>query len=208
MRRQSAMHVRILGPLSPCIPFCPIAPLPYEDPPPRSLSAPHLLAPYPHLTSSHPTRTSPPRSRTSPPRTPPAPHLLAPAPHLLAHVFLAASHARSAWAARVCDEAISQAHHEKALGLPHGKMTPYSPEELAARQLVFLDGWVKPLLKVAASIYPGVKGRLRAAQDCREVSSPPHWLRLQRLRSRYPLGIGTPWASGPWAPKTFVEPSV
>ena len=73
------------------------------------------------------------------------------------------------WAARVCEEAISQAGHEQQLGLPHGRLEPYSPEELATRQLVFLDGWVKPLLKVAAAIFPSVTSRLRAAQDCREA---------------------------------------
>ena len=37
-----------------------------------------------------------------------------------------------------------------------------------ARQLVFLDGWVKPLFQSAAILYPGAKGRLAALQECRE----------------------------------------
>jgi hypothetical protein len=48
------------------------------------------------------------------------------------------------WALRVCDEAIAQATREQTLGLPvYGKLTPYTEEQLKARQLVFLDGWVR-----------------------------------------------------------------
>ena len=73
------------------------------------------------------------------------------------------------WAQRVCDEATAQASREQQMGLPFGKTTPYTDEELMARQLVFLDGWVKPLFKAAAIIYPGCKARLAAIQDCREA---------------------------------------
>jgi len=72
------------------------------------------------------------------------------------------------WAQRVCDEAINQAHKEQTLGLPCGKLTPYTDDELTARQLVFVDGWVRPLFKAAAILYPGVKGRLAAIRECRE----------------------------------------
>jgi len=72
------------------------------------------------------------------------------------------------WAVRVCDEAINQAKREEALGLPCGKLTPYTDEELTARQLIFVDGWIQPLFKAAAILYPGVKGRLGAINECRE----------------------------------------
>ena len=73
------------------------------------------------------------------------------------------------WALRVCDEAINQAHKEQMLGLPCGKLTPYTDEELNARQLVFVDGWVYPLFKAAAILYPGVKERLKDIAECREA---------------------------------------
>ena len=72
------------------------------------------------------------------------------------------------WARRVCAEAVNQAAREHALGFEVSKLTPYSDDELCTRQLVFLDGWVRPLFKAAAIIYPGAKGRLGAIQECRE----------------------------------------
>ena len=78
-------------------------------------------------------------------------------------------HLSSVWAMRVCDEAINQAHKEQELGLPCGKLTPYTDEELTARQLVFVDGWIYPLFKAAAILYPGVKGRLTDIAECREA---------------------------------------
>lgn len=73
------------------------------------------------------------------------------------------------WAARVCEEAVAQAVREQTLGLPFGRVTPYGSEDLMSRQLVFLDGWVNPLFKAAAILYPGVRGRLDAIQECRCV---------------------------------------
>mmetsp|Transcript_58384 Transcript_58384/g.115917 ORF Transcript_58384/g.115917 Transcript_58384/m.115917 type:complete len:884 (-) Transcript_58384:598-3249(-) len=73
------------------------------------------------------------------------------------------------WAQRVCDEATAQAAREQQLGLPFGKLTPYTEEELVARQLVFLDGWVKPLYQAAAILFPSVRERLEAIQECREA---------------------------------------
>ncbi len=50
------------------------------------------------------------------------------------------------WACRVCEESTAQANKELELGLPvpaHVKLTAYSDKEVAARQLIFLDGWVR-----------------------------------------------------------------
>ena len=50
------------------------------------------------------------------------------------------------WAHRVCEETIAQLGREKALNLPvppQTKMDAYTDPEVAARQLVFLDGWVR-----------------------------------------------------------------
>lgn len=73
------------------------------------------------------------------------------------------------WARRVCAEATAQAIREQDLGLAPDKVTPYTDAELAARQLVFLDGWVRPLFKAAAIHYPGARGRLHAVNRCREA---------------------------------------
>ena len=71
-----------------------------------------------------------------------------------------------AWARRVCDEATAQVQRELAMGIHSGgQATPYSEEELCARQLVFLDGWIRPLLAAAAILYPGARGRLAALRD-------------------------------------------
>ena len=40
---------------------------------------------------------------------------------------------------------------------------------IMARQLVFLDGWVSPLFKAAAILYPCVKPRLEAIEQCRKA---------------------------------------
>ena len=42
------------------------------------------------------------------------------------------------------------------------KVTPYTDAEIAARQLVFLDGWVRPLFTAGAIHFPAARGRLRA----------------------------------------------
>ena len=73
------------------------------------------------------------------------------------------------WAERMCEEAVGQAVRERELGLPFGRVAPYNEKDLMARQLVFLDGWVAPLLKAAAIFYPCVKSRLEAVQACRQV---------------------------------------
>ena len=86
-----------------------------------------------------------------------------------------------AWAVRVCDEAIAQAKREQALGLPCGKLTPYTEEQLKARQLVFLDGWVKPLMRVATRLYPACRGRLLAVIKCREACKAVTWKSLKHL---------------------------
>ena len=74
-----------------------------------------------------------------------------------------------AWAVRVCEEAINQATRESGLGMHVDKLTPYTDDELMARQLVFLDGWIRPLFKAAAILYPGAKARLPAIRECREA---------------------------------------
>jgi hypothetical protein len=73
------------------------------------------------------------------------------------------------WARRVCDEATNQAQKEHDLGLPVEKLTPYSDEELMTRQLVFLDGWVRPLFNAAALLYVGARDRLPAIRECRSA---------------------------------------
>eukprot|EP00325_Prymnesiales_sp_UTEX-LB-985_P001346 CAMPEP_0174699884 /NCGR_PEP_ID=MMETSP1094-20130205/5015_1 /TAXON_ID=156173 /ORGANISM="Chrysochromulina brevifilum, Strain UTEX LB 985" /LENGTH=467 /DNA_ID=CAMNT_0015897291 /DNA_START=234 /DNA_END=1638 /DNA_ORIENTATION=+ len=72
------------------------------------------------------------------------------------------------WSRRVCDEATAQAVREQQLGLPCGKMS-YSEDELMERQLVFVDGWVRPLFKAAAILYPAIKERLTAINECRDA---------------------------------------
>ena len=74
-----------------------------------------------------------------------------------------------AWAGRMCEEAVGQAMREQELGLPFGRVTPYDDKDLMARQLVFLDGWVSPLFKAAAILYPCVKPRLEAIEQCRKA---------------------------------------
>jgi len=67
------------------------------------------------------------------------------------------------WAHRVCEETTAQLRRETALGLPvpdQAKMDGYTDPEMAARQLVFLDGWVQPLYHAAAMIFPGIRCRL------------------------------------------------
>lgn len=76
-------------------------------------------------------------------------------------------HLSKEWAVRVCQEAVDQAAHERRLGMAHGKTSQYSTDELAARQLVFLDGWVRPFLKAASALYPPAKERLAVSQQCR-----------------------------------------
>ena len=68
-----------------------------------------------------------------------------------------------------CEEATNQAQREHALGMKVDKLSPYADDELYTRQLVFLDGWVRPLFKAAAIIYPGAKERLAVIGDCREA---------------------------------------
>ena len=71
------------------------------------------------------------------------------------------------WAFRVCEEATAQANREKELGLPvppHVKLSAYNDHEVAARQLIFLDGWIRPLFKAAAILFPTVKSRLDAIE--------------------------------------------
>ena len=55
---------------------------------------------------------------------------------------------------------------ERALSVPR----TCSPiiEELAARQLVFIDDWVRPLYKVSAILFPGAKSRLPEIERNRE----------------------------------------
>jgi len=67
------------------------------------------------------------------------------------------------WAYRVCEEATEQMRREAALGMPvpeQAKTDVYTDPEVAARQLVFLDGWVRPLYRAAAILFPGIKCRL------------------------------------------------
>lgn len=74
------------------------------------------------------------------------------------------------WAVRVGQEAVAQSVEEQRLGLQLPSHTePYTREELAARQLVFYDDWVRPLYKVAAILFPGTKSRLEQIERNREV---------------------------------------
>ena len=74
------------------------------------------------------------------------------------------------WAMRACDEATAQAAEERRLGQStaiHNLDRP-TEEELAARQLVFLDDWVLPLYSAAAVLFPGARGRLQQLHFNRE----------------------------------------
>mmetsp|Transcript_72262 Transcript_72262/g.197867 ORF Transcript_72262/g.197867 Transcript_72262/m.197867 type:complete len:433 (+) Transcript_72262:1737-3035(+) len=76
------------------------------------------------------------------------------------------------WAHRVCEETTAQLRRETALGLPvppQAKMDAYTDPEMAARQLVFLDGWVRPLFRAAALIFPGIKCRLDQIETNRRI---------------------------------------
>lgn len=76
-----------------------------------------------------------------------------------------------AWSHRVCDEATALLVEEARLGLPlpsGAKLGKHTREELAARQLVFIDDWVHPLFKVAAMLFPGARSRLRQIELNRE----------------------------------------
>ena len=76
-----------------------------------------------------------------------------------------------AWSVRVGAEAVAQSVEEVRLGLPlpkTAKLVPYSRGELAARQLVFIDDWVRPLYTVAAILFPGARSRLRQIEANRE----------------------------------------
>ena len=41
-------------------------------------------------------------------------------------------------------------------------------EEVLARQLVFIDGWIRPLYTAAAVLFPGAKDRLQVLEENRE----------------------------------------
>lgn len=81
------------------------------------------------------------------------------------------------WAVAVGAEAVSQTVEEQRLGiaLPNAKLDDYTREELAARQLVFIDDWVRPLYHVAALLFPGAKSRLpqieRNRDHCKTILS-------------------------------------
>ena len=65
-----------------------------------------------------------------------------------------------------------------------------------ARQLVFLDAWVKPLFKAAAILYPGVKQRLHHLRECREACKAIT-IKSNNARQKY---RATPWPQTPWKP--------
>ena len=76
------------------------------------------------------------------------------------------------WSVRVGAEVVVQAVEEHRLGLwlpKTAKLTPYSREELAARQLVFIDDWVRPLYNVAAILFPGALQCLPKIEANREA---------------------------------------
>ena len=81
------------------------------------------------------------------------------------------------WSARVGEESVAQAVQEHKLGLPSPltKLTPLTREETTARQLVFIDGWVRPLYNAAAILFPGARDRLAVVvqnrQMCKDVLS-------------------------------------
>ena len=90
-----------------------------------------------------------------------------------------------AWAVRVCDEATQQAQREHAFGWQVDKLSPYSENELCARQLVFLDGWINPLFKAAALLYPGAKERLTSIDECRDACRAAMASERHRVTMRY-----------------------
>ena len=74
------------------------------------------------------------------------------------------------WSTRVCDESLAQAREEHRLGLPSPmkQLDALSREEVLARQLVFIDGWIRPLYTAAAVLFPGAKDRLQVLEENRE----------------------------------------
>ena len=51
----------------------------------------------------------------------------------------------------------------------HVQVTRYTTEELVARQVVFLDEWVKPLYMLGAVFFPAAKSRLATIEANREM---------------------------------------
>jgi len=76
------------------------------------------------------------------------------------------------WAERICNESVAQVVRETEMGLPPSagsKATPYAEHEIAGRQLVFLDGWVRPFFKGAALLFEGHEG-VKSCLDQIEVN--------------------------------------
>ena len=92
------------------------------------------------------------------------------------------------WAARVGAEATNEFVEMKRIGLPlpvYAKLSAYSVEELAARQIVFSDGWVTPLYKAAARLFPGAVDRISVLRTNREACKTIHKEAVKhRLRAR------------------------
>ena len=67
---------------------------------------------------------------------------------------------------------MAQVKQEVELSLPlsaGSKTDAYLEHEVAARQLVFLDGWVRPLFKAASVLFPSVKSRVDQIEVNREA---------------------------------------
>ena len=92
------------------------------------------------------------------------------------------------WSARVGEEAINEFNEMKRIGLPlpgYAQLQPYSKEELAARQIVFSDGWVGPLYAAAARLFPGAQDRLAVIHANREACKSIHKEAVKkRLRAK------------------------
>jgi len=76
------------------------------------------------------------------------------------------------WSARVATEATNEFLEMQRIGLslpPYAQLTRLDDEQLAARQIVFSDGWVRPLYAAAAKLFPAVADRLAVIDANREA---------------------------------------
>ena len=112
------------------------------------------------------------------------------------------------WSVRIGQEAVEQSAEERRLGYalpPSATLVPYTDEELAARQLVFTDDWVRPLYNVAAILFPGAKSRLaqieRNREACKSLMVEARTNSESFVRSRFAYAPGA--HDGP-APPTSV----
>ena len=97
-------------------------------------------------------------------------------------------HLAEPWSARVGAEATNEFNEMQRIGLPlqaYAKLEPYTTEELAARQIVFSDGWVRPLYAAAARLFPGARDRVAVLHENREACKTIHKEAVKkRLRAK------------------------